>query len=345
MFVAFLAGHFVQNSDQFLGVKNTRVLTTAVDADTVVAPRSDPSSAISFDVQDIRQLSAPTTQGAGRQSGTVALPAAPEVTLHMPGIGTEIPALATRLSRLDQGRSRPEPARQRLNQYGLPCDTELTATPAAGAMVHLSLSASCQPNTRVDIVQDRLRFAVRTSHTGTLTLDVPALSVAPVFMFEFADGTVLTTAASVPDARGYARMALQWQGDNAMQLHALEFGADYDDKGHVWNGNPRDPAYGDTARGGFLTRLGDPALPGARLAEIYSYPSAESREEGVVRISVEAEVTQANCEREIIAEVLQPGADGKMQSAEVSMAVPDCDALGEFLVLKNILQDLKIAHN
>ena len=64
-----------------------------------------------------------------------------------------------------------------------------------------------------------------------------------------------------------------------------------------------------------------------------------------MRVSVEAEVTKANCGREIAAETLQPGADGTMQAVEITLAVPDCSAVGEFLVLKNVLRDLKIASN
>ncbi|NHX28285.1 hypothetical protein HA397_30580, partial [Escherichia coli] len=65
----------------------------------------------------------------------------------------------------------------------------------------------------------------------------------------------------------------------------------------------------------------------------------------VVRLNIEAEVTAANCGRELIGETLQPAADGTLTASEINLSVPGCDAAGEFLVLKNLLRDLKIASN
>ena len=34
-----------------------------------------------------------------------------------------------------------------------------------------------------------------------------------------------------------------------------------------------------------------------------------------------------------------------MQARELTLAMPDCDAAGDFLVLKNVFDDLNIARN
>jgi hypothetical protein len=62
-------------------------------------------------------------------------------------------------------------------------------------------------------------------------------------------------------------------------------------------------------------------------------------------LSVEAEVSELNCGQEIEAQSLQVGSDGKLKTRNLTLAVPDCDAIGNFLVLNNLLEDLKVARN
>ena len=45
-----------------------------------------------------------------------------------------------------------------------------------------------------------------------------------------------------------------------LQIHALEFGADYDEEGHVWADRPRDVQDALIAGGGYMTLLGDAFL-------------------------------------------------------------------------------------
>ena len=66
--------------------------------------------------------------------------------------------------------------------------------------------------------------------------------------------------------------------------------------------------------------------------------------DGAIRISIETEITTANCGREMRAESLQPGSDG-YEPVELTLFVPGCEALGDILVLKNVLRDMKIASN
>lgn len=136
---------------------------------------------------------------------------------------------------------------------------------------------------------------------------------------------------------------LQWHGPAGFQLHALEFGASYEDEGHVWSGAPKAPGRSLRGEGGFLTRLGDPSVGG--VAEVYSYPVGLMDEEGAVALTVEAEVTSRNCGTDIAGQVMQRRADGGMAIRDVAFSVPGCDAVGDILVLKNILGGVKIAAN
>ena len=60
-------------------------------------------------------------------------------------------------------------------------------------------------------------------------------------------------------------------------------------------------------------------------------------------LSVETEVSQANCGLEIEAQSLEVGTQGTVKTQNLTLAVPECDAIGDFLVLNNLLQDLKVA--
>ncbi|NHX27926.1 hypothetical protein HA397_28705, partial [Escherichia coli] len=184
------------------------------------------------------------------------------------GFDAQTSALAARLAGLEPRYQTPRGAGLGLNEFGLPCENALSATPLAGGMVRLSVTASCAPLARLEVVQDRLRFALRNSVTGDRTVDVPALSAMPVFIVEVEDGPLLTATAQMPDAAAYDRVALQWRGHSGLQIHAFEMGADYDDAGHVWTGNAHDAARAETGQGGFLVRLGDASLADPLIAEV-----------------------------------------------------------------------------
>jgi hypothetical protein len=160
-----------------------------------------------------------------------------------------------------------------------------------------------------------------------------------VFIVAFGNGKGAVATAQVADLAQIDRVVLQWRGDTGFELHALEFGAGYGDPGHVWSGADPRPA----GTGGFVLRLGDPATLEPQLAEIYSFPIALSDHAGTVSLSVEAEVTDRNCGRDISAQSLEMRASGGLRTRELELSIPNCTALGDFLVLNNLMDDLKIA--
>ena len=56
-------------------------------------------------------------------------------------------------------------------------------------------------------------------------------------------------------------------------------------------------------------------------------------------------VTIANCGLRIEAQTLEVSRAGKMKVQDLSLPIPGCDAVGDFLVLQNLIQDLKVARN
>ena len=223
----------------------------------------------------------------------------------------------------------------------LGCALLAQATETQMAMVRITVAAPCYPNERLTVHHNGMMFTETTDDTGGLVVDVPALTEHAIFILALSNGKGAVAQAHVPAIAGYDRVALQWSGDNGFQIHAREYGADYGDRGHVWSGST--PAFDGTS--GFVTRLGDPDTFSPQVAEVYSFPTATATRPGTVTMSIEAEVSQANCGRDVSAQVLRLAPDHTMHTRDLILSVPGCDAIGDFLVLNNLVEDLKIAGN
>ncbi|MGR3343609.1 MAG: hypothetical protein ACU0DI_10370 [Paracoccaceae bacterium] len=225
------------------------------------------------------------------------------------------------------------------------CNVKLTALPEPGAMVRLQLDAPCYRNQRIMVEHLGLEFADVVGEDGTYTIDVPAFHEYRKFSVTFADGTTVDAKTLALMIDGYDRVAISWQGGPGIHIHALEYDAGYGDAGHVWANAARDVGAGVRAEGGFLIQLGNPDVLNPRLAEVYSFPYDRVPEDGTVRLIVEAEVTPATCGKEIKGRMIQLSAEGDMSTMNISLAMPDCGGDEGFLMLKNLLQDLKIVRN
>ncbi|MEP3298033.1 MAG: hypothetical protein ABJO27_16425 [Pseudoruegeria sp.] len=232
-----------------------------------------------------------------------------------------------------------------LSAFGLDCDLMLNATPTLAGMVQLSVHAPCKPEQFFSVQQGDMVFTDMTSPLGLFDAMVPALTEEVSFEVTFEDGEQLFAQATVPAAHQFDHVVLQWRGDAGLQIHALEFGADYGDQGHVSADRPRTPSVAVKAAGGFLSELGARDLMFTKRAEVYSFPTGLMGRSGLVRLSVEAEVTLANCEKLVDATTLQVSHGIVAPKVDISLSMPDCSAVGDFLVLKNLLRDLKIAQN
>ncbi len=223
------------------------------------------------------------------------------------------------------------------------CDTTLTATPTDLAMVELTLADDCRPDAVVSIHHQGMMFHALTDGNGNLTVTVPALATEAFFIAAYDDGEGAVAITGVPSLAMYDRAVLQWQGEDDVQLHAFEFGASYGENGHIWAASAADPTRAVAGLGGFLTSLGDASVPDALMAEVYTFPSGIALRDGAIEISVEAEVTERNCGRLVEAQSIQLVPGEAAAATDLTMTMPGCDAVGEYLVLKNMFQDLTLA--
>jgi hypothetical protein len=218
------------------------------------------------------------------------------------------------------------------------CGLSARASAVPGAAARLIVKAPCHGNERIEVHHSGLTVTQETDANGTLDLTIPALSEYAIFLISLEDqkGTVATT--HIPDIGQYSRVALQWQGETDLQIHALEFGASYGDAGHVSAG-------ADTQGTGNVVHLAQPEFRDARNVEVYSFPAAQSHQSGSIELTVEAEVTAANCGQDLSVQSLEFREDQRLRSRDLTLSFPDCSRTGEFLVLNNLFQNLTIAAN
>ncbi|PJE27612.1 hypothetical protein SAMN06297129_0440 [Pseudooceanicola antarcticus] len=225
------------------------------------------------------------------------------------------------------------------------CAISLTAESQAAAMVDLSLSAPCYAGERVAIHHEGMVFSELTDDEGQLSVAVPALAEFAIFVAVFQDGEGASADTEVSSLAFYDRSVLQWQGATGLELHALEYGAAYEEPGHVWSGAPQDITVAATGEGGFLTQLGNPELPQARMVQVYSFPLGIARKAGDIDLSVEVQVTEDNCGGDVTGQVIHVAEAQFGSFHDLNVTMPACDATGDYLLLKNLLDDLKIAAN
>ncbi len=212
------------------------------------------------------------------------------------------------------------------------CTPQLAASVEPGAMVALTLRAPCDRGARVVVAHGGLTVTGRVGANGRLALDIPAMDQTGRFEVRFGDGRRIEVLHPVPDLVGVKRFAVQWLGLDGFILHGFENGADFGGPGDV---SPNQP--GPVATGGWLVTLGEQAVDNPLMAQVYTYPG-----QGVADIVVEAPVTAANCGQEKLAQTLSSAA-GAAEVVDLTLAMPDCSAVGDFLVLKNLASDMKVA--
>lgn len=218
------------------------------------------------------------------------------------------------------------------------CKPNLTLAARNGAMIDLLLTAPCHQIQRVVLRHAGLAVTYRTNAAGVLFASLPALVSDARVSAMFAGGEEVEAALMLPEADLYRRFGLQWMGQQAFQVNAFEDGADYGMPGHVSAANPHKPGETLLPYVGFMALLGDEEVDTPMLAEIYTFPAGAD----MIPVTVEATVTADNCGQEVLGETLN-ATRGKVRLSDVSVTMPDCDAIGDYLVLNNLAPDTTLA--
>jgi hypothetical protein len=325
--LAAATGHVMQSGDtisaRLRGMAMIQEGITPVPAETAVTPL---------------QASLQTETAPGQADATTAAMAAPSALPELPDLPAAQPMalsagvlLSARLDRLDSYRRPVSDADARYDGFGFPCvSPTLTLGRAEPALVTLAVSAPCHPLEPVTIRHAGLVVTMLTDAAGLIDTALPALSRDARISIAFADGEAAEAAQTVTGLERLRRVAVQWRGRPGLRLNAYENGAEHGAEGHVLAAAPRGPA---NAEGGFLMVLGDPSITAPMLAEVYTLPTAPASRPVTAELVVEAEVTASACGRILHGEAIYARADAEPRREPLRLAMPGCDAMGDFVML------------
>lgn len=236
------------------------------------------------------------------------------------------------------------PIRGKVDVVDERCEIVAYAKATVAAMVDLTLDASCMRNERVTVHHNGMMFTESTNAEGQLNLTMPALVDQAKFVFAFSNGEGAVAETHVEDMDQFDRVVVQWKGSAGLQLHAREFGAKDGTEGHVWSGARRDIIKALDDKVGFISVHGDTEAADPLLAEVYSFPVNTSPNFRGIDLTIEAKITKDNCDLEVNAQSLHVFSGDDVKTNELTIAAPGCEAVGNFLVLNNLLQDTIVAH-
>ena len=230
----------------------------------------------------------------------------------------------------------------RLSPFGLPCGLVVTATAMPAAMVALDILDPCHPEADLEISHAGFSFAARTDMMGLLTVDIPAFETPAFVTVRRGDDDAVMAIAGLPDLADYMRAAIAWGGDLGLAFHAFAAGADFGAPGHIWQEAPGTVADMLAGKGGFLTILGDPHLTPSRQIQIFSIPQAQAKD---LRLSLDIPIKPATCNRPLVAQAMQLTQSGAVDIWPITVTLPGCDTVGDFLILQNLFNAPRLDAN
>lgn len=277
------------------------------------------------------------------QAATVEMASLTEIVPDtLPDLSATIPEAAPGSDAMRPGDLAPV---EETSALGLPCTLDLTASAAPAAMIALDLLAPCQPNMRVQVEHSGMTIAASTDALGLLTLDLPAFESPAFITVRMSDDKTESLLVSVPDLSQFDRVGLSWDGDRALELHAMEGGASFGAPGHVWAESAGALQDAIDGRGGYMVMLGDADVQSPLMAQVYTLPRSMLDDGSSVAMSIDAPVTEGNCSLRTDAVTLRSLGGGVVEITDLSFTNPGCDAVGDILVLQNLLGPLRLAAN
>ena len=254
-----------------------------------------------------------------------AKPFAPPVTTAKPAAPLATPLFA----------DGPAPAPDQA-QAADDCLPTLDLVPEPDAMIGVTIVAPCHPGERIVLAHEGLTITLASTATGSVFTSIPALVSMGKVTARWADGTETTAIIDIPEAADVNRFAVQFPASDPLSLNAYAEGAEFGGPGHI-----RPVALSDlppgAPMGGTILALGSADVDLPLLAHVYTYSGRERRS-----LTIEAEVTEATCDRELLGETIE-SRNGRTAVQDLTLTMPPCDAIGEFLILNITPEDLTLA--
>jgi hypothetical protein len=330
LLVAMGAGHFVQSqfaarAERQAAAEAAPKAITPLAATTEPETAPAPAPAAKVPAAEATAVEAPAAKTPAAKAAEPA-PAPAAVAALTPEVAGE-PA-APRPAALP-ATAAPEPEAAPPAPAATDCTASMDVTAGHAGTLDFVLLAPCAGDTRVVLRHGPLTFAARTSAEGALFFRMPAIESKGEVAAIFPNGTLAVDADPVA-LTGIRRVVVQWAAGAAFELNAYENGAVWDGAGHV---SARKPA-----GAGAIRVLGESALDLPLQAQVYTFPATPLP----VRIAVEAPVTEATCGHPVAGQLIE-SRDGSATVTALTLAMPDCGAVGDVLVLNNLFEGTTLA--
>jgi hypothetical protein len=305
--VAAAAGFVMQNDDRIGSLRKAETGITlgvdAIDLQVLSSAGPAPANPPASETADPLQVSLPD------------LPVATIVDLRADR------QFATRVSSTMRAMEQKTAADMEYNGFGVSCHTsDLQVAARQGATLTVELASSCHPLEDITISHEGLTISATTDSSGALDISLPALAGSGLVSLAFADGDSLTGSADVQAVlTGLVRIAINWEGVDGFRLNASQ----------VFTGK-QDLASPPTASSGAAIAVLGASNGGIpHLAEVYT----ATRSGLPQSVRIEAEVTEKTCGRDLSGLLLVARGSQSVTREPLVVTMPDCDALGDRVVL------------
>lgn len=193
----------------------------------------------------------------------------------------------------------------------------LALQPMPDAMIGVVVVAPCDGGARVALRGTGGGFDMRLPDSGVLSVVVPALARHSEMVVRLPGRKTLRAVVEVPGAEQVSRVALSTPDGRALSLNAYMRG-----EAPV---SRTLPGWPNAGAAGYMTVLGDAALPGAQMLEVYTAPD---KTPAPVRLEVQAELDGRSCGHDLAAEMIRGQRGAITDNAAITMSMPDCPPAG-----------------
>jgi hypothetical protein len=225
-----------------------------------------------------------------------------------------LPALSLRLPVADSGIVHaPSDAERVFDEYGRLCAAPVLLLQAApDAMVALTLDAPCMGQMPVLLHHAGMDLALRTDAAGQARMMLPALASPASVLADLPDGSQINAGVTVPGLEAVNRVAISGAGT------------------FIFTASEATTAFGGAPQmQGKLMLLGEDLGSAYPMTQLYSGPAATTD----VSFTLEAPVTEEACNTDLRLSSLRMQRGGPVEVLPVEIALPDCTAIGEAVLL------------
>ena len=180
---------------------------------------------------------------------------------------------------------------------GVPCtqSPSITTEPLLGGRTRIDIVAPCSAGEPITIWYGPFRFVDKLDASGRIEFPLDLFMGAQVLTrVAFADGSEERISPRSDDVTQVSKVALIWKAPINLDLHAFEYLARPDGRGHVWSRarssaeSARSEAIGSKQGRGFMSSVADASTVGEKV-EVYTFWNVPGQEPGVVSTVVDYE--------------------------------------------------------